>query len=172
MKNVPVAVSDLSPYSIFPLFCFSTKVATPAERESGPVNGDECYFWRTTGCSFGKECRYKHIPSNKGIDKKPWQKWTNTDPRDPVCWWPGFHRATFFANEPERADPVICAVCCSNTVRLLKQTSALLQFAFPCKILVVFQSIGLWFSIFNNLIKKSKHLRFSSATKIYIGTFK
>lgn len=42
------------------------------EKLSGPVNGDECYFWRTTGCSFGKTCRYKHIPTHKGIDRKPW----------------------------------------------------------------------------------------------------
>lgn len=40
----------------------------------GPVNGDECYFWRTTGCAFGESCKHKHIPRNKGIDRKPWQK--------------------------------------------------------------------------------------------------
>ncbi|XP_071522085.1 uncharacterized protein [Panulirus ornatus] len=40
----------------------------------GPVNGDECYFWRTTGCVFGDACKHKHIPRNKGIDRKPWQK--------------------------------------------------------------------------------------------------
>ena len=44
------------------------------EKLTGPVNGDECYFWRTTGCSFGKSCHYKHIPAQKGVDKKPWQK--------------------------------------------------------------------------------------------------
>lgn len=41
---------------------------------SGPVNGDECYFWRTTGCDYAEACRYKHVPKHKGIDKKPWQK--------------------------------------------------------------------------------------------------
>ncbi|PSN53115.1 hypothetical protein C0J52_10575 [Blattella germanica] len=41
---------------------------------TGPVNGDECHFWRTTGCAFGPKCRNKHIKENKGIDKKPWQK--------------------------------------------------------------------------------------------------
>lgn len=40
----------------------------------GPVNGDECYFWRTTGCQFTTGCRYRHVPENKGIDKKPWQR--------------------------------------------------------------------------------------------------
>ncbi|XP_076042543.1 uncharacterized protein LOC143026293 isoform X2 [Oratosquilla oratoria] len=38
------------------------------------VNGDECYFWRTTGCAFGESCKHKHIKKNKGIDRKPWQK--------------------------------------------------------------------------------------------------
>lgn len=41
---------------------------------SGPVNGDECYFWRTTGCDYGDACRYRHVPQSKGVDKKPWQK--------------------------------------------------------------------------------------------------
>lgn len=41
---------------------------------SGPVNGNECYFWRTTGCLYGDKCHYEHIKKNKGIDKKPWHK--------------------------------------------------------------------------------------------------
>lgn len=41
---------------------------------SGPVNGNECYFWRTTGCLYADKCRYEHIKKNKGIDKKPWHK--------------------------------------------------------------------------------------------------
>ncbi|KAG7492605.1 hypothetical protein MATL_G00016130 [Megalops atlanticus] len=40
-------------------------------RRRGPVNGDECYFWRTTGCHFGDKCRYKHIPDQRGRDQKP-----------------------------------------------------------------------------------------------------
>ncbi|CAH1783255.1 unnamed protein product [Owenia fusiformis] len=43
-------------------------------KQTGPVNGDECYFWRTTGCAYGDKCHYKHNPTSKGIDKKPWQK--------------------------------------------------------------------------------------------------
>ncbi|CAG5136004.1 unnamed protein product [Candidula unifasciata] len=43
-------------------------------KQTGPVNGDECYFWRTTGCTFGGECKWQHYPKSKGIDKKPWQK--------------------------------------------------------------------------------------------------
>ena len=35
---------------------------------TGPVNGDECYFWRTSGCYFGDKCRYKHIPEHKAAD--------------------------------------------------------------------------------------------------------
>lgn len=41
---------------------------------TGPVNGDECHFWRTTGCAFGNKCRYKHLKESKGVDKKPWQR--------------------------------------------------------------------------------------------------
>ncbi|XP_055882275.1 nucleolin-like isoform X2 [Biomphalaria glabrata] len=31
-------------------------------KQSGPVNGDECYFWRTTGCTFGSDCKWQHYP--------------------------------------------------------------------------------------------------------------
>lgn len=48
-------------------------------RRRGPVNGDECYFWRTTGCHFGDKCRYKHIPDQKGKDRKPWQPWARCE---------------------------------------------------------------------------------------------
>ncbi|XP_074501922.1 uncharacterized protein LOC141773779 isoform X1 [Sebastes fasciatus] len=47
--------------------------AAVGPRRRGPVNEDECYFWRTTGCHFGDKCRYKHIPDQKGKDRKPWQ---------------------------------------------------------------------------------------------------
>ncbi|KAM9365283.1 uncharacterized protein KZ484_011457 [Pholidichthys leucotaenia] len=47
--------------------------AAAGPRRRGPVNGDECYFWRTTGCHFGEKCHYKHIPDQKGKDRKPWQ---------------------------------------------------------------------------------------------------
>ncbi|XP_029306384.1 stress-induced-phosphoprotein 1 isoform X2 [Cottoperca gobio] len=47
--------------------------AAAGPRRRGPVNEDECYFWRTTGCHFGDKCRYKHIPDQKGKDRKPWQ---------------------------------------------------------------------------------------------------
>ncbi|KAI4874259.1 hypothetical protein NFI96_028433, partial [Prochilodus magdalenae] len=47
--------------------------AASGPRRKGPVNGDECYFWRTTGCHFGDKCRYKHIPEQRGKDRKPWQ---------------------------------------------------------------------------------------------------
>lgn len=38
-------------------------------KKTGPVNGNECYFWRTTGCHFGRKCHYKHIPQHRGIDR-------------------------------------------------------------------------------------------------------
>lgn len=41
-----------------------------ASKLSGPVNGDECYFWRTTGCYFEDKCRFRHLPASKGIDLK------------------------------------------------------------------------------------------------------
>ncbi|XP_045078815.1 hsp70-Hsp90 organizing protein 1-like isoform X2 [Coregonus clupeaformis] len=47
--------------------------AATGPRRRGPVNGDECYFWRTTGCHFGDKCRYKHISEQRGKDRKPWQ---------------------------------------------------------------------------------------------------
>ncbi|XP_078079218.1 uncharacterized protein LOC144500344 [Mustelus asterias] len=52
-----------------------SKIMTAAcgSKRRGPVDGDECYFWRTTGCHFGDKCRYKHIPDHRGVDKKPWQ---------------------------------------------------------------------------------------------------
>lgn len=57
--------------------CKTVNAAAAAAATSklrGPVNGDECYFWRTTGCQFTTGCRYRHVPEHKGIDKKPWQK--------------------------------------------------------------------------------------------------
>ncbi|XP_033756368.1 uncharacterized protein LOC117339098 [Pecten maximus] len=50
------------------------KVADNLPKQSGPVNGDECYFWRTTGCVYGDKCRNKHVADHRGLDKKPWQK--------------------------------------------------------------------------------------------------
>ena len=43
----------------------------PRQKLTGPVGDGECYFWRTTGCSFGTACKYKHIAANKAIDQKP-----------------------------------------------------------------------------------------------------
>ncbi|XP_069545582.1 stress-induced-phosphoprotein 1-like isoform X1 [Brachyistius frenatus] len=55
----------------------SNTVETPASsaaagsRRRGLINGDECFFWRTTGCFYGDKCRFKHIPDQQGRDKKP-----------------------------------------------------------------------------------------------------
>ncbi|XP_023676358.1 uncharacterized protein [Paramormyrops kingsleyae] len=51
----------------------SQLTSAAGSRRKGPIKGDECYFWRTTGCHFGDKCRYKHIPEQRGRDKKPWQ---------------------------------------------------------------------------------------------------
>lgn len=42
--------------------------STDSNKLSGPVNGNECYFWRTTGCVFEAQCRYKHVRGHKGVD--------------------------------------------------------------------------------------------------------
>lgn len=36
-----------------------------------PLNGNECFYWRTTGCFYGDRCRFKHIPDQQGRDMKP-----------------------------------------------------------------------------------------------------
>lgn len=30
----------------------------------------ECHFWRNAGCSYGADCRFRHLPQSKGLDKK------------------------------------------------------------------------------------------------------
>ncbi|KAM4729186.1 uncharacterized protein FYW61_009844 [Anableps anableps] len=62
------------PIPLKPFFPVTQQAGTgTGPRRRGPVNGDECYFWRTTGCHFGDKCRYKHFPDQKGKDRKPWQ---------------------------------------------------------------------------------------------------
>ncbi|GFY47023.1 tetratricopeptide repeat protein 31 [Trichonephila inaurata madagascariensis] len=40
------------------------------EKLLGPVNGSECYFWRTKGCVHGDQCRYQHIKEHKEKKQK------------------------------------------------------------------------------------------------------
>uniref|UniRef100_A0A3B4UND3 Uncharacterized protein n=1 Tax=Seriola dumerili TaxID=41447 RepID=A0A3B4UND3_SERDU len=47
--------------------------ASTGSRRRAPVNGDECFYWRTTGCIYGDRCRFKHIPDQQGRNKKTWQ---------------------------------------------------------------------------------------------------
>nr|XP_026693780.1 stress-induced-phosphoprotein 1 isoform X2 [Ciona intestinalis] len=42
-----------------------TKFHTVAPITSGRR---ECFFWRNRGCQYGDQCRYLHIPQNKGIE--------------------------------------------------------------------------------------------------------
>uniref|UniRef100_UPI0037E9B5C9 stress-induced-phosphoprotein 1-like isoform X2 n=1 Tax=Semicossyphus pulcher TaxID=241346 RepID=UPI0037E9B5C9 len=42
-------------------------------RGCAPIDGDECFYWRTTGCFYGDKCRFKHIAEHQGRDKKQWQ---------------------------------------------------------------------------------------------------
>ncbi|XP_035212919.1 hsc70-interacting protein-like isoform X2 [Stegodyphus dumicola] len=48
-----------------------------APKTQGSMPGDECYFWRTTGCIYGEHCRYRHVKEHEGIDKKKWHIATN-----------------------------------------------------------------------------------------------
>ncbi|XP_041922205.1 tetratricopeptide repeat protein 31 isoform X1 [Alosa sapidissima] len=61
------------PLPLLPLKAPPPLSGASGARRRGPVHGDECYFWRTTGCHFGEKCRYKHIPDQRGKDRKPWQ---------------------------------------------------------------------------------------------------
>ncbi|XP_034756998.1 tetratricopeptide repeat protein 31-like isoform X2 [Etheostoma cragini] len=47
--------------------------AAIGSRRCVPIYGDECFYWRTTGCFYGDKCRFKHIPDQQGQDNKPWQ---------------------------------------------------------------------------------------------------
>ncbi|XP_031676044.1 zinc finger CCCH domain-containing protein 63-like isoform X2 [Oncorhynchus kisutch] len=51
----------------------ASQYAATGPRRMAPINGDECFFWRTTGCLYGDKCRSKHKPDHKGRDRKPWQ---------------------------------------------------------------------------------------------------
>ncbi|XP_068451663.1 tetratricopeptide repeat protein 31-like isoform X2 [Clinocottus analis] len=47
--------------------------AATGYRRCVPINADECFYWRTTGCFYGDKCLFKHIPDQRGRDKTPWQ---------------------------------------------------------------------------------------------------
>ncbi|XP_042169889.1 protein TOM71-like [Oncorhynchus tshawytscha] len=51
----------------------ASQYASTGTRRMSPINGDECFFWRTTGCFYGDRCRFKHKPDQRGRDRKPWQ---------------------------------------------------------------------------------------------------
>ncbi|XP_067935855.1 uncharacterized protein [Watersipora subatra] len=76
----PIAQAQTKSVKSLPVGAYSAKEKrervppSSATKVSGPVNGDECYYWRTTGCQFGSKCRHKHIPESRGIDRKPWHR--------------------------------------------------------------------------------------------------
>ncbi|XP_029381964.1 hsp70-Hsp90 organizing protein-like isoform X2 [Echeneis naucrates] len=47
--------------------------ASTGSRPKVPINGDECFYWRTSGCVYGDKCRFKHIADQQGRNRKPWQ---------------------------------------------------------------------------------------------------
>ncbi|XP_074613520.1 uncharacterized protein LOC141873405 [Acropora palmata] len=65
-QNVPVASNNVG--ATKKKFDGSSDPRLAASKLSGPVNGDECYFWRTTGCYFAEKCKFKHVPESKGVD--------------------------------------------------------------------------------------------------------
>ncbi|XP_063818362.1 stress-induced-phosphoprotein 1-like isoform X2 [Pseudophryne corroboree] len=50
-----------------------TKAAVINAKRKVTAKTNECYYWRSSGCSYGEKCRYRHIPENKGVDRKPWK---------------------------------------------------------------------------------------------------
>ncbi|XP_041789978.1 stress-induced-phosphoprotein 1-like isoform X2 [Chelmon rostratus] len=45
--------------------------AAAGSRRCVPIDGDVCFYWRTTGCFYGDKCLFKHIPDQQGQDKRP-----------------------------------------------------------------------------------------------------
>ncbi|CAG0898360.1 unnamed protein product [Darwinula stevensoni] len=71
-RNILIKFPDRKGF-IMPSASGSLLSSTKAQgaKPRGPVfteHGEECYFWRTTGCTFESSCRYLHVPQNKGID--------------------------------------------------------------------------------------------------------
>ncbi|TRY84082.1 hypothetical protein DNTS_008928, partial [Danionella cerebrum] len=66
-----VRYPDRRIHRVLPMPAIQQSTGAAGSRRRGPVNEDECYFWRTTGCHFGDRCRYKHIPDHRGKDWQP-----------------------------------------------------------------------------------------------------
>ncbi|KAM4636282.1 uncharacterized protein O3C94_017457 [Discoglossus pictus] len=47
-----------------------TKTALINSKKKVAAKTTECFYWRSNGCNFGEKCRYRHIPENKGVDRK------------------------------------------------------------------------------------------------------
>ena len=39
-----------------------------SKRTASTASVEECHFWRSSGCSYGDQCRYLHLPESKGVD--------------------------------------------------------------------------------------------------------
>lgn len=53
--------------------CAAAMLPTSAVIGSRPkfsLLGNECFYWRTTGCIYGNRCRFRHIPEEQGRNKK------------------------------------------------------------------------------------------------------
>ncbi|KAG8435453.1 hypothetical protein GDO86_013404 [Hymenochirus boettgeri] len=51
----------------------NTESGLISSKKKGWSKASECHYWRSSGCNFGDKCRYRHIPENKGVDRKPWK---------------------------------------------------------------------------------------------------
>jgi len=71
LRNLFSVSFSMIDHSVFFIIFRSPSVSessNDSSKISGPVNGNECYFWRTTGCVFENQCRYRHVRGHKGVD--------------------------------------------------------------------------------------------------------
>lgn len=87
-KHAPVkpvsAVSDKG-YMKPSLFSSIPVIQRPTQGKARPPpKTEECFYWRTMGCTYEENCFNLHIPAHKGIDNKPSKKYRF---RKSNVWW-------------------------------------------------------------------------------------
>ncbi|XP_071219332.1 sialoadhesin-like [Salvelinus alpinus] len=67
----------------------ASQYASTGTRRMAPINGDECFFWRTNGSFYDDKCRFKHKPDQRGRDRKPFvlgqYGWSVTYTTQSIC---------------------------------------------------------------------------------------
>lgn len=71
MQRTPPSPQRTNPIGL--ITSSASQYDSTGTRRMAPINGDECFFWRTTGCFYGEKCRFKHKLDQRGKDRKPWQ---------------------------------------------------------------------------------------------------